>query len=72
MPFPSPRDFYNTGIKPGSFALQANVLPSEPPEKPIGKGKRPKEKKKKRERERETETDKLLLNWLNLFLFSRI
>ena len=71
MPFLSPGDFYNTGIKPGSFALQANVLPSEPPEKPIGRGKRPKEKKKKK-RERETETDKLLLNWLNLFLFSRI
>ena len=70
MPFPSPGDFHNTGIKPGSFTLQADALPSEPPEKPIGKGKRPKETKKKRERERET--DKLLLNWLNLFLFSRI
>ena len=54
MPFLSPGDFYNTGIKPGSFALQANVLPSEPPEKPIGRGKRPKEKKKKkRERDRD-------------------
>ena len=52
MPFPSPGDFHNTGIKPGSFTLQADALPSEPPEKPIGKGKRPKEtKKKKRERE---------------------
>ena len=32
LPFPSPEDFLNPGIEPGSPALQADVLPSEPPE----------------------------------------
>ena len=31
LPFPPPGDLPNTGIKPGSPALQANSLPSEPP-----------------------------------------
>ena len=35
LPFPSPGDLPNPGIKPGSPALQADALPSEPPEKPI-------------------------------------
>ena len=35
LPFPSPGDLPNPGIKPGSPALQADVLPSEPPGKPI-------------------------------------
>ena len=30
MPFPSPRDLPNSGINPGSPALQADSLPSEP------------------------------------------
>ena len=30
MPFPSPGDFPNPGIKPGSPTLQAGSLPSEP------------------------------------------
>ena len=34
MPFPSPGDLLNPGIKPGSPALQADSLPSEPPGKP--------------------------------------
>ncbi|CAI9160192.1 unnamed protein product [Rangifer tarandus platyrhynchus] len=34
LPFPSPRDFPNPGIEPGSPALQADALPSEPPGKP--------------------------------------
>ena len=34
LPFPSPGDFPNTGIKPGSPALQADSLLSEPPGKP--------------------------------------
>ena len=34
LPFPSPGDFPNTGIKPGSSALQADSLLSEPPGKP--------------------------------------
>ena len=29
LPFPSPGDFPNPGIKPGSPALQADALPSE-------------------------------------------
>ena len=35
MPFPSPGDLPNPGIEPGSPALQADALPSEPPGKPI-------------------------------------
>ena len=31
LPFPFPGDLPNPGIKPGSHALQANALPSEPP-----------------------------------------
>ena len=33
LPFPSPEDLPNPGIKPGSPALQADTLPSEPPGK---------------------------------------
>ena len=32
--FPSPGDLPDPGIKPGSSVLQADFLPSEPPEKP--------------------------------------
>ena len=31
LPFPSPGDLSDTGIEPGSPALQADALPSEPP-----------------------------------------
>ena len=34
LPFPSPGDFPDPGIKPGSPALQADALLSEPPGKP--------------------------------------
>ena len=34
LPFPSPGDFPNPGIKPRSPALQADALTSEPPGKP--------------------------------------
>ena len=34
LPFPSPGDLPNPGIEPGSPALQADILPSEPPGKP--------------------------------------
>ena len=37
MPFPSPGDLPNPGIEPRSPALQADALPSEPPEQPIVK-----------------------------------
>jgi len=33
LPFPSPGDLPNTGIKPGSPALEADALTSEPPGK---------------------------------------
>ena len=33
LPFPLPADLPNPGIKPGSPALQADSLPSEPPGK---------------------------------------
>ena len=31
LPFPSPGDFPNPGIEPGSPAFQAHFLPTEPP-----------------------------------------
>ena len=34
LPFPSPEDFTNPGIEPGSPALWADALPSEPPGNP--------------------------------------
>ena len=34
LPFPSPEDLPDPGIEPGSPALQADALPSEPPGKP--------------------------------------
>ena len=34
LPFPFPRDLPNPGIEPGSSALQADSLPTEPPAKP--------------------------------------
>ena len=34
MPFPSPEDLPDTGIKPRSPTLQADSLPSEPPGEP--------------------------------------
>ena len=33
LPFPSPGDLPNSGIKPGSPVWQADSLPSEPPRK---------------------------------------
>ena len=36
LPFPSPGDLPDPGIEPGSSALQADSLPSEPPGKPEG------------------------------------
>ena len=35
LPFPSPSELPDPGIKPGSPTLQADSLPSEPPGKPI-------------------------------------
>ena len=37
LPFPSPGDLPDPGIRPGSPALQAEALPSEPPGKPSSK-----------------------------------
>ena len=34
LPFPSPENLPDPGIEPGSPALQADALPSEPPGKP--------------------------------------
>ena len=34
LPFSSPEDLPDPGIEPGSTTLQADSLPSEPPEKP--------------------------------------
>ena len=34
VPLPSPRDLPDPGVRPGSPALQADALPSEPPGKP--------------------------------------
>ena len=38
LPFPSPGDLPDTGIEPGSPALQVDSLPSEPPGKPKNTG----------------------------------
>ena len=38
LPFPSPGDLSDPGIKPGFPALQADSLPSEPPGKPGNSG----------------------------------
>ena len=35
LPLPSPGDLPDPGMKPGSPALQADILPSEPPGKPL-------------------------------------
>ena len=35
LPFPSPGDLPDPGIEPGSSALRADTLTSEPPGKPI-------------------------------------
>ena len=35
LPFPFPGDLPDSGIKPGSPALQAASLPTEPPGKPV-------------------------------------
>ena len=35
LPFPSPGDFPDSGIKPVAPALQADSLPSQPPGKPL-------------------------------------
>ena len=37
MPFSSPRDLPGPEVEPGSLALQADSLPSEPPGKPCDK-----------------------------------
>ena len=37
LPFPSPKDHPDTGIKLGSLALQVDSLPSEPAGKPASK-----------------------------------
>ena len=41
LPFPSPGDLPNPGIEPGSPALEADALPSEPPGKSKGRRKTP-------------------------------
>ena len=38
LPFSSPEDLPNPGIKPRSLGLQADSLPSEPPGKPQVRG----------------------------------
>jgi len=35
VPFPSPGDLSNPGIKPRVSSLRADALPSEPPGKPL-------------------------------------
>ena len=41
LPFPSPGDLADPGSEPGSFALQADSLPSEPPGKPSAEASSP-------------------------------
>ena len=39
VPFPSPGDLPNPGLKPRSHALQEDSLPTEPPGKPLNMNK---------------------------------
>ena len=48
LPFPSPGDLPDPGIEPGSLALQADILPSEPPGSPISTCYRPIEEAQER------------------------
>ena len=43
LPFPSPGDLPNPRIEPGSTALRADALPSEPPGKPMNSTERQKD-----------------------------
>ena len=51
LPFPSPEDLPNPGVKLGSPTLQADALSSEPPGKPLAKNRVLLEKKKEEEEE---------------------
>ena len=55
LPFLSPRDLPDPGIEPGSPALEADALTSEPPGKPM---KRKKEKRKAKEKRKDTHLNK--------------
>ena len=58
LPFPSPGDLPNPGIKPRSPALQAHSLPSESPGKPKKKPKKLKRTFKKREQQQDKKEEK--------------
>ena len=47
LPFPSPGDLPNSGMEPGSPALEADALSSEPPGKPLHAVRHGKKLKKK-------------------------
>ena len=47
LPFPSLGDLPDPGIEPGSPTLQADALPSEPPEKPVENKTKLKDREKK-------------------------
>ena len=51
LPFPSPEDLPNPGIKLGSPTSQADALSSEPPGKPLAKNRVLLKKKKEEEEE---------------------
>ena len=55
LPFPSPGDLSNPGIKPTSPTLWADSLPSEPPGKPLLMVNVFKEKKKKKKKQKAVE-----------------
>ena len=72
MPFPSPGDLPDQGIEPGSPALWADYLPSEPPGKPASKQtskhkanneKVYKEKQKQIAKSKQHKTAKQCLQW---------
>ena len=62
LPFPSPGDLPHPGIEPGSPALQADSLPTEPPGNPLGLGVRDKVRFRARE----------LFNLTEALLFSKM
>ena len=55
MPFPSPGNLPDPGIKSGSSALQADALPSEPTGKPKIEGKGVRKSDGKRQKAKATE-----------------
>ena len=69
LPFPSPGDLPNSGIKPGSSILQADSLPSETPWKPLSQWRSYEKQTTLSETQRVKMVDSLEGIWFCTFLF---